>query len=689
MRRLIITEKPSVARAIAQIIGTAGPGGGREYIDCGDTRLTWCFGHLLEMVNPEDYDPKLKSWRDDLLPIVPQKWRVRPKDAASAARVKCIGEQLRWAETIVHAGDPDREGQMIVDEVLGFLGIKKPVERIWLASLDEASIRKAIEGARPNKHYAALYESALARARADWLYGINLTRAMTCAARAHGADRVISVGRVQTPTLALVVARDLEIEKFCPVTYFVPVVDLVTERGERFKAVWTFADESTEFSRYIDAQGRILDERLALGLLADVGVAPGPDADGEPPRYLVVREFKERRVSRPPPLPHSLSSLQKECSGRYSATASGVLEVAQRLYEDRVQTYPRTDCRYLPAEQFSEAGDLLGRLATHEIPGAREADPARRSGAWNTGKVMAHHAIIPTGNVPPRPGEGLPRRLFESVALGYIRQFYLAQVYLSRTGVLDNPKPLAGSAVPLGHWSAKGRVTIEPGWTAITGGDARDDGDGSMPALSKGDRVRVLGARVERRHTTAFPRFTDGTLIEAMASVHKFVENPKIKARLKESSGIGTEATRASILETLLHRNFLSRKGKALVSTQIGREVISVIPKVMSDPGITALWEDYLAQVSDGRASGESFCEQIAGCLPKLLGYARAAAFKGEVYPCAVCGQSMRRLKGKKSGKFFWACSAEFGHPRRSDNKGVPGDTFGAREKEVEQGHEQ
>jgi DNA topoisomerase-3 len=667
-RRLIITEKPSVARAIAQVIGGCAGGTSREYIDCGDTRLTWCYGHLLEMANPEEYDPALKPWREDRLPILPHPWRVRQKDDSCAQRIRAIREQIRWASTIVHAGDPDREGQRIVDEVLEFLDNRKPVERLWLASLDEGSIRKAMERVRSNTEYGPLSQAALARARADWLYGINLTRAMTCAARTHGTEGVISVGRVQTPTLALVVARDLEIERFKPVTYFVPVLDLITDHGERFRASWVGTEDAGEFARHFDPEGRLLNEQVAQGIVGDIG--EGEDA------HLVVREFQERRVVTPPPLPHSLSSLQKEASARYGASASKVLEAAQRLYEDRVQTYPRTDCRYLPEEQFGVGTDLLRRLANHGIPGAREADPARRGRAWNTAKVTAHHAIVPTGDSPPSGGLG--REVFDLVARGYVRQFHPDQVHIARKASLDNQKPLAGSAIPLGYWAARGRGVLEPGWTSIGGEDSGREGrEDSMPSLAKGERVRVMGARVERRHTSAPARFTDGTLIDAMASIHRWVKNPRIKARLKESSGIGTEATRAAILETLLRRGFLKRNAKALISTLLGREVIEVIPGVMSDPGITALWEDYLEQVAKGEAAGDAFCKQISDRLPKLLEHAKAARFQGKVYPCSVCGHALRKFKGKKSGKFFWACSSEFDHPRRADEGGEPGKVFG------------
>ncbi|MBQ3060204.1 MAG: hypothetical protein IJD16_07845 [Desulfovibrio sp.] len=381
--RLFIAEKPSLARAIADGLGT--PQKDNGCLRCGNDVVTWCFGHLLEPCFPEDYKPEYSSWQREHLPIIPQTWRSRPK-AKATAQLKIIGDLLQQADSVVNAGDPDREGQLLVDEVLEHFNCQKPVSRIWLASLDARSVRKALDSIRDNAPFAPLRDAARARQQADWLVGMNATRAMTIAGRERGRSEVLSLGRVQTPTLALVVARDAEISAFKPSDYFVLQACLQHPDGEFSATFLPSVDQDG-----LDSSGRLTDNTVVETLISAT-------RDGEAHITTAVREARTKTA----PLPHCLSSLQKEASARLSLSAKAVLDTAQSLYEKKLTTYPRTDCRYLPEEQFEAAGQILTMLsrASGMERMAGSADASLKSTAWNTKKVTAHHAIIPTGETP-------------------------------------------------------------------------------------------------------------------------------------------------------------------------------------------------------------------------------------------------------------------------------------------------
>ncbi|MGC9217353.1 DNA topoisomerase 3 [Acidithiobacillus sp.] len=628
--KLYIAEKPSLGKGIAEYLpGPKHKGDG--FVQCGsDTVVTWCFGHIFEQEEPDFYTPDdvpttpkgKKKWRLEDLPIFPDRWKKRAKDDAKA-QIKVIRDLLKKASTIINAGDPDREGQLLVDEVLEELGWKGPTQRIWLAALDEQSVRKALANLKDNHDYRNLRDSAEARARADWLMGMNLTRAFTL--RNSGAG-VVSVGRVQTPTLALVVARDEKIEHFKPKDYFVPRINTA------FWSAWELREDFTG----VDAEGYLTDRTAAEKLVAEAKV------QGK----ATVKDFTSVEKQQQAPLGFSLAELQKVCSAKLGMSAQQVLDAAQALYEEhKAATYPRTDCRYLPDEQHGEAGKVLSGLAKIGVADlVKAADPQRKSAVWNTGKVTAHHAIIPTGSMQGSMSPAVAK-VYEIIVRSYLAQFYPPYVYRATKALLT----CAGE-----DWKATANVPVSAGWKAVYG-IADDDGDDApaqpIPTLKKGQDLAIQDVDVQAKQTKPPARFTDGSLIEAMSNIHKVVEDEAAKAKLKETSGLGTEATRASIIETLLTRGFLERKGKQILSTQAGRTLVHALPRDLTDPVLTARWEDALSSIAEGRLTLQQFEEIQRKFVTRMIDTAKAATLAvGESRSTSSAGRGKSSSRKTRSG---------------------------------------
>ncbi|MHB1660118.1 MAG: DNA topoisomerase, partial [Acidithiobacillus sp.] len=438
---------------------------------------------------------------------------------------------------------------------------------------------------------------------------------------------VVSVGRVQTPTLRLIADRDHAIDHFKPKDFFVPRIQ-TAKAGTSFWSAWQV--------REID--GLDGDNQLVNRAVADA-LAAKAKAFGK----AVVAEYTSKEQQQAAPLGFSLAELQKTCSAKFGMSAKQTLDAAQALYEDhKCATYPRSDCRYLPEEQFGEAGRVLSGLSRlgygDHVQGA---DPVRKSGIWNTSKVTAHHAIIPTGSMTGQLSGDL-KKVFDLIVKQYIAQFYPPYVYKATKIVLDCSSE---------KWVASGQVPVSAGWKSLFGSqsaglqpagklsETEDDNNDepvlSLPALTKGETLTVTAADVQAKQTKPPARFTDGTLIEAMSNIHKFVEDPEAKKKLKETSGIGTEATRASILETLLKRGFIERRGKQVVSTQAGRAVIKALPDVLTNPATTAQWEDVLGAIADGKVPAEKFEAAQRDFVTKLVGVAKQSNIQvGEAAAC-------------------------------------------------------
>lgn len=641
--RLFIAEKPSLGRAIAQFLPAKGvprgpAGSPPTHIVAGDDVVTWCFGHLLEMAEPEDYSEAFKKWDFSLLPMVPDEWRLIPKDDAKG-QIKAIKALLAEADEVVNAGDPDREGQLLVDELLEHLGNSKPVKRIWLAALDETNVRKALADLRDNADYQNLKASAESRQRGDWLVGMNLTRAYTLAGRQSGYDGVLSIGRVQTPTLALVVNRDLAIENFKPKDFF-GVTASIKAAGGTFAARWKPSDSVT-----VDDAGRVLDKAVTDAVVAKVRGQAG-----------TVAKFDATEKKTAAPLPFSLSSLQLAANKKLGLGAQEVLDLAQELYEAKLTTYPRTDCNYLPESQLGDAAAILAGLPEEYADLVKQADPSLKSAAWNDKKITAHHAIIPTGQLAQLKGK--QAQLFDMIVRAYLAQFFPAYTYRQTSIVLD----VAGET-----FTASGKVPLSPGWKAVFGTVDEDEDEGgkdddkadkqTLPALKNGEAVACESASVDSKKTTPPQRFTEGTLIQAMTNIHQLVEDPELKKRLKETAGIGTEATRANILETLKKRNFLVEKGKQIISTDPARKLILALPDAVKSPGLTGLFEQVLDGIAEGRVTPAQFLAKQQEFVTKYVEQAKTATLGlAAAHPCPVCKEGHLRKRTSEKGP-FWGCS--------------------------------
>jgi len=657
MHQLYLCEKPSQARDISRVLGIQQKSDG--CLKSNDTVVTWCFGHLLEMAPPHAYDEALKRWNFETLPIIPQAWKLEVKKEARK-QFKIIQKLLKNASSIVIATDADREGECIAREIVDLCQWQGPITRLWLSALDDSSIRKALNNVLPGSQTEPLYYAGLGRARADWLVGINLTRAYTLIGQKQGHEGVLSAGRVQSPTLNLVVQRDITIDAFKPTPYFELFADFGVN-NEQFKAKWlpTASDSDTE--------GRCTNHSSALHVAQKVGDQQGTITKAE-------TELKKESA----PLPFDLSTLQQEASKRWGMGAQAVLNTAQSLYEKhKALTYPRTDCRYLPQSQHTEVSQVFSALSQSNAQYATltdRADLSRCSRAWNDKKITAHHAIIPTTTPTDvsRMNEG-ERQLYNLVSLRYIAQFYPDHEY---------HQTIIEATVCNERFKTMGRMPKTEGWRELLGIDKSDKQDEiqSLPHLTQGAVAVVQNTVVETKKTKAPPRFTEGTLIAAMKSVGKYIEDSRLKAILRETSGIGTEATRAGIIETLLQRGFIKKHKKHIVSTATGQTLIAILPDAIKNPATTALWEQGLDDIAQGKGDLASFFEGQTRWITDLMRQLKqspssdkhAFADKTNQHPCPDCDKALRRRKGKNG--FFWGCS---GYPdcktTRPDKNGKPG----------------
>lgn len=658
--RLFIAEKPSMGREIAaNLPGPQRKGNG--FIETAAGTVTWLFGHVLRQAEPQEYDAKYKIWRAEDLPIIPQQWRLLVSES-SAKQFAVVKQLISRADEIVHAGDPDREGQLLVDEVLEYVGCRKPVKRILLNALDEKSIKEAISNLRQNAEFFNLRQSALARARADWLIGMNLSRAYTLAAQRSGHRRlVLPVGRVKTPTLALVVRREREIENFKPQDYYI-IKGLFQHANGQFTAHWKPGDVQAG----LDPEGRLIDKQIAEARLEEFLQLPH---DG------VIAGYVRARKQEPQRLPFSLSSLQVLAGRRFGYEPQQVLDTAQKLYERKLTTYPRSDCEYLPVNQFKDSGVILQNLrgmADEQLSGwAAGANGSIRSRAWNDKKISAHHAIIPT-RVRADAGKMslVEKNIYFLIAQAYLAQFYPVHTYYQTKIEVAYKGEL---------FAASGRTEIDPGWRALyacrkkadeennadssgdeNGADNESCDGGALPPVKKNDSAVYLSGELGQSVTKPPPRFTQASLIAAMKEIHKFVQNPEAKKQLKAVYGIGTEATRATILDELIHkRKLLQETGrkKYLRPARSAYMLIDAMPEELAYPDFTAIWEDRLHSMAEGEGTLEEFLQSQAEFTARMCRKADGTrlAAEGQIV-CPRCKVGVMQKRHGKNGD-FWGCS--------------------------------
>ena len=617
--KLYIAEKPSLGRAIAAAL----PKPHKKqngYIELGNGDVvSWCIGHILEQAEPESYDVEFKKWRAEHLPIIPDQWQLKPK-AQTKAQLAVLRKLVKSASQIVHAGDPDREGQLLVDEVIDYLKVstskKNQIKRLLISDLNLPAVKRSLNAMQSNQQFMPLSISALARSRADWLYGINLTRAYTIQGQKTGFNGVLSVGRVQTPVLGLVVERDRLITDFVTHDYVEVFAHLKTKSNEEFRAKW---QPSEACSSHMDADGRIINKALAENVVRRI--------TGQP---AMVTKLVEQEKKQPPALPYNLSALQIDAAKQFSMNAKLVLDVCQALYEKhKLITYPRSDCRYLPTEHHKQAKnilDVLSKSTEKFAEFAKQADCKLKNKAWNNSKVTAHHAIIPTEKSANQLSlNSFEKNIYQLIIRQYLAQFYPAYHYKQTSLELT---------IANGLFTANAKVPSKLGWKVmfipakkkvmLTEGDKSEQW---LPKLQQGDLLDCLQGEMAEKVTQAAKHYTDASLLSAMTNIARLVKDHNIKKILKETDGLGTEATRAGIIELLFKRGYLQRTGKNIIATDIGRSLINALPKMATTPDMTAQWEATLNDISERKNNYNNFITPLTTTLTNMVEQAQQQSF--------------------------------------------------------------
>ena len=656
--RLFIAEKPSLARSIAAVLPRPQEAE-KLCIRAGDDVVEWAAGHILEQAMPEQYDEKYKRWNLSDLPIFPTDWQmvVKKENKDIFDNLKKL---LKKADTVVNAGDCDREGQLLIDELLEYCGYKGHVLRILISDTNPEAVKKALDNLKPNSDFKGDRDAALARSRADWLHGINMTRLYTKLAEKNGYDGgPLRVGRVKTPVTALVVHRDIEIETFVPKPFWKLKADIQVSNGT-LTATWKPKEEQPG----LDEEGRLVDKA--------VGDELAERLKGKP---AVITKYESKRQSVKPPLGYSLPRLQMAASQKYDLSPSRVLEICQSLYERGITTYPRSDCEYLPdghKEEAAKVFEVIERLSSLKVPG--EIQSERKTPVFNSGKVEEHHAIIPSASCKAtEPLKGDEALIFELIARRYLSFFMPDYEYLQVN---------IGAEIEGEGFAASGRQVQNEGWKAVEKDKVDKDNDedkddeeanAPLPSVTEGESGECRDVQLQEKKTKAPARFTEASLLKAMNEVYRFVSNPETRKILKETDGIGTAATQAGILKELIDFGQLYKKGKQLISTPAARSLIQALPEEITLPDLTAIWELKFRQIKEGELSIDDVMEQIKGTIretiagakpisvegipgakPKPSSKSKGKATKGAV-KCPLCGAPMVLRKGKNGP--FWGCS--------------------------------
>ncbi len=613
MKRLFITEKPAVAN---DIIKALGGGFNRKdgYSESDSDIVTNCFGHIIESQPPENYNPDYKQWSLETLPLQLYPVKYQPKES-TAKQVKIILDLIKRDDVteIIHAGDPDDEGQLLVDEVLAFAENRKPVKRVLINDNTAPAVKKALNSLQDNRKFQGLYFKALARSVADAIYGFSMTRAYTIPAQVKGYKGVLSVGRVQTPVLGLIVKRTRANQSHTSSFYYTLTGHFI--RGDEvINAHW----KPGELAPLVDK--RLIDKAWANGTAASLA---GKTASIE----ASAVDNKETAA----PLPFNLVRLQQVMNKKYKLTAQKTLDITQQLREKyKAITYNRSDCSYLSDEQFNEAPQVLTAL-TSVFKQTPDIDATRKSKAFDSSKVTAHTAIIPTANVPDLDAmTDDERNVYCAIAQHYLVQFMAKKSYQEASVLIK-----CGDE----SFSVRARKTIDSGFEAFLGADTDNEqdsesDDSAFDLLSKvctGEQLVTKSVTVNEKKTTPPPLFTEASLLAALVRVADYVTDPEIKKLLKEKDkdkkdehgGIGTPATRAAILETLKKRNYVTVEKGKLLPTDTGYALFDALPAVAVNPDMTALWSEKQASIESGDMTVEQFIDELYADLAHLVGNAK------------------------------------------------------------------
>lgn len=646
MRELYLAEKPDIGRALAGYLWPEGDYHKEKgFLQKGDTTVSWAFGHILGLAAPEAYGEEYKQWAN--YPVLPKTWILKP---ASAAREQLMTIKKLLAETdvVIHAGDPDREGQLLIDEILQYLKFKGQVKRILINAKDDASLKRSFDQIVDNKKFRNLYEAGLGREQADWLVGMNLSRAYTVNARRYGYEETFRIGRVKVPTLALVVKREKEIQGFKPQKYY-ELQGKFQKDGVLFSATLHPGDKLP-----LDAEGRIKDQTVlqAIKLKVEHG-------------KVTVKTAASKNLRQNPPLPHSLDTLQVEANKWYGYSPKEVLDTVQALYENKYVSYPRSDCNYIPLSQKDDAVRILPVLQKLGLAGAEGADLSLVSKAFNDAKITAHHALIPTG-VMPKTLDEKERRIYTLIAQKYIVQFYPACEFQKTSFSLQVADEI---------FTGNGKMIQKLGFKAIEKDEKEEKTEESnlrLPALAVGDELVKGEYSLANKLTTAPKRFTEGSLLAAMANIWRYVDadNPN-REKLKEVKGIGTPATRDTIIAELQMESIkgkpvtpcLKKVKKELIPTNFGISLIEHVDESLTLPDTTAEMEYALSEIAAGKKQLSVYMDEMITMIQDNIRFAEEHEFplpKGygrEI--CPICGEGeLVRHYSAKVKKYFYLCSS-------------------------------
>lgn len=614
MLKLVVCEKPSVAQSISKVLGATKRGDG--FLEGGGYIVSWCVGHLVELAQPESYEERYAKWRKEDLPILPHSWKYQVT-AATKKQFSILKKLMLRpdVESLVCATDAGREGELIFRLVYHQCGCKKPFERLWISSMEDTAIREGFANLKPGTEYDALYEAALCRERADWIVGINATRLFSCL---YGVT--LNVGRVMTPTLGMVVLREAAISAFMPEPFYTVQI-----------TVNDFAVSSDRFKGKTDAES-------CRKACLEAGMA-------------TVRKVERREKSEKPPALYDLTTLQREANRLFGFTAQQTLDYTQSLYEKKLVTYPRTDSRYLTEDM---AASLPGLAENSALAfGVQSPAVVHASAVINGKKVTDHHALLPTASMAKADLAALPAG----------EQSVLRMIVARLLAAVSEPHRYAETAVELSCagtvFSAKGKEILDDGWKAMERQllPKEEKAAKMLPPLVEGETLPIEKTEIKEGKTSPPKHFTEDLLLQAMeaASADDFPEDA-------ERKGIGTPATRAAIIEKLVLKGFLERKGsgkvKTLIPTEKGKALITVTPEQLQSPAMTADWEEKLSEVEHGEYVPETFMDEISGMIMELVNNYEIVKGAKVLMPgttvigtCPHCGaEVIERQKG-------WFCS--------------------------------
>jgi len=645
-KTLVIAEKPSVGqRDLVKVL----PGPftkGEGYLEGPEHVITWAVGHLVQLADPDEYDDKFKKWRMADLPIVPEKFKLVVRDERSKKQMNVVKRQLGRddVEVVVNACDAGREGELIFAYLYEKAAAKLPVQRLWLNSMTAQAIRDAFASLRPASEYAKLEEAARSRSEADWIVGMNATRAATIRLRSS-FDGAVSLGRVQTPTLAILAQREQEIRDFKPEPYW--VVDA------RFLAVSEPAGRTYYGRFHAGANPRIKSAQEAEQI-----VSAAQDQTGQ------ITKLEKRQTKERSPLLYDRTSLQSHASSLFGFTARRTLAAAQRLYEEHTAlTYPRTNSRYITSDMVADIKPIASLVGKHReyAAGAEYVtglDMLPLGRVVNNQKVTDHHAIIPTraDRHPVDKMDADDRRIYDLVVRRFLAVFH-------PDAVSENTR--VETTVADYMFRTRGKVLLVPGWRGVYGEiaespDAQDEDEGSeqqLPKLEQGESARAEKVISEAKVTKPPRRYSDGSLLRAMETAGKLVDDEELREAMKDS-GIGTPATRAAIIERLLQVGYIERDGRALVVTEKGLNVIRLLGEhALTSPSLTGDWEHRLTNIETGQDSRERFMSDIVkfteGTVHELDTKLKDVRIpRANLGPCPVCGQDINE---NRKGYSCWA----------------------------------